>query len=404
MICATAKVRLLHTVGSLLQSAGGPSRTVTALCRELGRLGAEVELLSQDAASSYGEEMLLPPAEWVRTTLTPSQRPSVVGELMTSEFRAATRERCVCQGLQIIHDHGLWLPTNHACVAVACELGLPLIISPRGMLEPWALQHRAWKKRLAWRLYQLRDLRAAQVLHATSQQEAESLRQLGLRQPIALIPNGVELEALAISSERRRMQKTEMTAADPRRTALFLSRIHLKKGLLELVDAWSKVRPRGWRMVIAGPDEGGHRAVVEARVLAHGLAADFTFIGAVDGAKKSALYRSADLFILPSFSENFGVVVAEALTYGLPVLTTQGTPWQDLPAHDCGWWVPADARSMADALRQATALTDAERQAMGERGQDYVRRYDWQDIAQRMLAVYLWMLGQGDRPSWVHRD
>ena len=200
------------------------------------------------------------------------------------------------------------------------------------------------------------------------------------------------------------MGKAQSTAVDPRRTALFLSRIHPVKGLLELVDAWGQVRPAGWRMVITGPDEGGHRAVVDARVLAQGLAADFAFIGAVDGAKKTALYRSADLFILPSFSENFGVVVAEALTHGLPVLTTQGTPWQDLPAHGCGWWVPADARSLADALRQATSLTDAERQAMGEQGQDYVRRYDWQAIARQMLAVYQWILGQGDRPSWVHWD
>ena len=186
----TAGPRLLHTVASLRKSAGGPSRTVTALCRELGRLGAKVELLSRDGASSDGEEMLMPSAELVRTTLTPPQRPAVVGALLTAGFRAAIRERCATQELQLIHDHGLWLPTNHASVAMARQLGLPLIISPRGMLEPWALQHRAWKKRLAWRLYQHRDLRAARVLHATSQQEVENLRRLDLRQPIALIGCG----------------------------------------------------------------------------------------------------------------------------------------------------------------------------------------------------------------------
>lgn len=404
MIPRAAGPRLLHTVGSLSKSAGGPTRTVTALCRELGRLGAVVELLTREAGTSGDEEPLLPTAELVTTTLTPPQRLPMDVALMSAGFRAAIRERCATQGLQLIHDNGLWLPTNHASVMVARQLGLPLIISTHGMLEPWALQHRAWKKRLAWRFYQHRDLRAARVLHATSEQEAESLRRLGLRQPIALIPNGVELAGLAANAERARMGRADTPAADPRRTALFLSRIHPVKGLLELVDAWGQVRPAGWRMVIAGPDEGGHRALVEARVLAHGLTTDFTFVGAVDGAEKTALYRSADLFVLSSFSENFGVVVAEALNHGLPVLTTQGTPWQDLPAHGIGWWVPADARSLADGLRQATALTDAERQAMGERGRDYVRRYDWQDIAQRMLAVYLWMLRQGDRPSWVHRD
>ncbi len=400
-----ASPRLLHTVGSLCKSAGGPSRTVTALCRELGRLGADVELLSQDAGDCGDEAPLLPPAEWVTTTLMSPQRAAVVGALMTAGFRAAIRERCATQGLQLIHDHGLWLPTNHASVEVARQLGLPLIISTRGMLEPWALQHRAWKKRLAWRWYQHRDLRGARVLHATSEQELESLRRLGLRQPIALIPNGVELADFAVIAGRARLGKPETTAVDPRRTALFLSRIHPKKGLLELVDAWGQVRPAGWRMVIAGPDEGGHRVVVEARVLAQGLAADFAFVGAVDGAEKTALYRSADLFVLSSFSENFGVVVAEALACGVPVITTKGTPWQGLQTHRCGWWIDLGMNALVAALREATQTPGEILQEMGERGRVFATStFDWQAIARDMLAVYQWILGCGDQPGCIQKD
>jgi glycosyltransferase involved in cell wall biosynthesis len=199
--------------------------------------------------------------------------------------------------------------------------------------------------------------------------------------------------------------KAETTVVDPRRTALFLSRIHPIKGLLELVDAWGQVRPAGWRMVIAGPDEGGRRAVVEARVLAQGLASDFAFVGAVDGAEKTALYQSADLFILPSFSENFGVVIAEALACGVPVITTKGTPWAGLQTHRCGWWIDLGKDALVDALREAT-LTPAEvRQEMGERGRIYATStFDWHAIARDMLAVYQWILGCGDQPVCIQRN
>ncbi len=411
MVCAhlamtqgSTSPRVLHTVHSLRKSAGGPSRTVTALCRELGRQGANVELVSMDEVPSSGEIPLLPPASWVTTTLIPPQGIPLIGPIMTERFCTTLRERCTRLGLELIHDHGIWLPTNHATVSVALELGLPLVISPRGMLEPWALKYRAWKKRIAWILYQHRDLCAANVLHAASQKEADSMRRLGLRQPIALIPNGVEMADAGTSTEMMWPEKVEPSDVDPRRVALFLSRIHPSKGLLNLVDAWSQIRPASWRMVVAGPDEGGHRAAVEARVMAKGLAGDFAFIGAVDDSTKAALYRSVDLFILPSFSENFGVVVAEALSAGIPVLTTHGTPWKDLPAHGCGWWVPYDVPSLANALRQATALSDTRLQAMGERGRNYVRRYDWQVVGRQMLAVYLWILGLGDRPGCVQHD
>lgn len=191
---------------------------------------------------------------------------------------------------------------------------------------------------------------------------------------------------------------------DQPRVALFLSRVHPKKGLLELVRAWAQAAPQGWRLRIAGPDEGGHWAEVARELERLGLGAAVEYLGPVVGEAKAVLYRQADLFVLPTFSENFGLVVAEALTYGVPVITTRGAPWADLETYGCGWWIDTGVAPLVAALRQALALSDAERQAMGARGRDYVQRYDWDRIAAETLALYRWVLGQGGRPACVRID
>ena len=387
-------LRAMHTVGSLRKSAGGPTRTVTSLCQGLGRLGVEVDLISQTWFDSAGDSDLIPPPDFVRTIMVPAHRLPGVGEAWAPGYKALLNQRCGRPGAQLIHDHGLWLPTNHAAARVAHRQGIPLIVSPRGMLEPWAVNHRVWKKRLAWFSYQRRDLQPARVLHATAPKEAVNLRRLGLTQPIAVIPNGIDLPA---GVEPRRW-------TGGRRVALFLSRIHPVKGLLNLVDAWAMARPAGWRVLIAGPDEDGHRAVVEKKIRGAGLTAEFDFVGPVDGVRKAELYRTAHLFILPSFTENFGVAVAEALSHGLPVITTRGTPWADLESFSSGWWVETGPESLAEALRAATNLSDDERVAMGERGRTYVRRYNWDAIAKETLSLYRWVLGQGERPACVRVD
>jgi glycosyltransferase involved in cell wall biosynthesis len=252
--------------------------------------------------------------------------------------------------------------------------------------------YRAWKKKIAWALYEKRDLDSVRVFCATSVQEATSIRKCGFRQPVAVVPNGVFLP----SQEPRRSRRPD------RRTALFLSRIHPKKGLLSLVEAWKTVRPTGWRVIVAGPDEEGHRNTVEEAVKAADLWDVFEFVGPVKDETKGLLYREADVFILPTMSENFGVVVAEALAHGVPVITTTGAPWSGLREHGCGWCVRPDAGELAIAIREATGRSDSEREAMGERGRVWMEQdYSWSSVAKRMLSVYEWILGGGKAPDCV---
>ncbi|MEA2113924.1 MAG: glycosyltransferase, partial [Thermodesulfobacteriota bacterium] len=272
---------------------------------------------------------------------------------------------------------------------------VPLVISPRGMLEPWARSYRSFKKTIAWYLYQRRDLQAAAVLHATSQQEAENLQALGLSIPIAVIPNGVDLPDIPVPGTRKSKTKT----------ALFLSRVHPIKGLVNLVQAWATIRPAGWQMLIAGPDEGGHQAEVEQEIIRQGLTDTFKFIGPVADEDKWELYRSSDLFVLPTFSENFGIVIAEALASEVPVITTRGTPWQELETHNCGWWVDIGVEPLAKALEETINLSPEERQAMGRRGRLLVaQNYSWDKIGQEMVAVYEWVLRGGEVPECVVTD
>ncbi|MGD8275633.1 MAG: glycosyltransferase, partial [Thiohalocapsa sp.] len=246
-------MRVLHCVPSLDPRHGGPSQTVVALTDALARTGElTVALLAQGAAG----RPVVPGAEpsVVRRVLIGHQRPVLALGL---PMRRGLAEVASAARPALIHSHGVWHPAGHWAARAARAWRVPLILHPRGMLEPWALGQKAWKKRLALAAFQRRDLQQAWVLVATSVLERDNLRALGLRQPVAVVPNGVALPADADVGA-----PDDGAQAGRQRVALFLSRVHPKKGVIELVHAWSQAAPRGWRLVIAGPDEGGHAAEV----------------------------------------------------------------------------------------------------------------------------------------------
>ncbi len=385
-------MKVLMTIAGLDPEFGGPSRSVPALASALARNGVSVELFAGEPAAGKAAPCL-PDASLVSTRLLPFADRASHWTARSNGFFSALRERAGAD--TVIHDNGLWLPSNHAAVAAARVLQRPLLISPRGMLTPWARQYRGLKKQLAWWLYQRRDLRSAKVLHATSPAEADGFRRAGFRQAIAMVPNGVELFP-EIQNSKFKIQNSKT------RTVLFLARIHPVKGLANLIEAWAKIKPQCWRVVVAGDDENGHRRELEEMIRQRQLTAQFEFTGPVQGEAKSELYRSADLFVLPSHTENFGIAIAEALAAGLPVITTRGTPWEELETRRCGWWVDIGAEPLADALQLAVQLSDAERQEMGLRGRKLIEdKYTWPAAAKKMAAVYGWMLGHEPRPDWV---
>jgi len=400
---------ILHCVPSLHPGHGGTTHMVVALTDALAlRAEVPVTLLSQGAGDAPTAASWVPGVE--REVATSRSRLALA---LGFPLREALRRVGATARPALLHNHGVWHPVNHWAALAARAWGVPLIIHPHGMLEPWALRQKALKKRLALALFQRRDLAGARAFVATAEMEYAQLRRLGLRQPVAVIPNGVDLavtpgtEAMALADARgpggQRGQRLvpEVPPRNRERVALFLSRVHPKKGLLELVRAWAQVAPVGWRLRIAGPDEGGHWGEVARLVGQLDLEAVIDYVGPVEAERRAALYREANLFVLPTFSENFGVVVAEALAAGVPVITTRGAPWADLVTYGCGWWIETGVPPLVLALREALALGDDERRAMGERGRAYVQRYDWSVIAVETLALYRWVLGQGERPACV---
>lgn len=368
----TRRITAVHVVGGLDPVTGGPARTVPRLCQALAGRGADVRLVTRAVGG-------LPAVEGVSLAGVPARRLGWRHVIHAPGFARVLAAQCAGTGPVVLHDHGLWLNTNHAAARVARRLGIPRVVSPRGMLDPWPLAHQRWKKRLAWWLYQRRDLRDAELVVATSPMEAGYIRRLLPGRPVAVVPNAVDLPP----------ERPRPVREDDIRTALFLSRLHPKKGLVALLAAWARVRPAGWRLVIAGPDEDGYARTVARRIQALGLGRDVILRGPVAGVEKDALFRAADLFVLPSHAENFGMVVAEALAYGLPVITTRRTPWEDLPAHGCGWWVEDSPDALARALSEACAAADDGRREMGARGRRLVaERYHWDRVARRTLAVY----------------
>jgi glycosyltransferase involved in cell wall biosynthesis len=387
-------VTVLHVVAGLHPRSGGTSRVVVDITDALTKqCHMAITLLTQ---SRVNDETVASASIGVRRVVAESR--SRFAMLFGLPFRDTLNRIMSADPVGLIHNHGLWHPANHWAASAGRRYGVPLIIQPHGMLEPWALSHKVWKKRIAMALFQRLDLEAAKLLIATSTVEYLNLRKLAFRQPIAVIPHGVVMPSLSTPD-------VALPAPPGReRIALFLSRVHPKKGLLNLVNAWANLTPQGWKLRIVGPDEGGHLEDVMRAVQQFGIGDSVEYLGEVDGVRKSVVYQSADLFVLPSFSENFGVVVAEALAHGVPVITTRTTPWGGLLDHGCGWWIEPTVNALTETLREALDKDAASLRAMGKKGRAYAAEFDWAHIAQQTRDAYSWVLAQGPKPDCVILD
>ena len=288
----------------------------------------------------------------------------------------------------LIHDNGLWWAHNHAIASRARLHNVPRIVSTRGMLQAWCFRHKRWKKAFAWQLYQKRDLQQAMALHVTSQEEVQAAQSLGLKSQAVLIPNGVDLPSLDPKEE----QVTRSTPACGG-TALFLGRLYPVKGLDFLLSAWASLRPPGWQLRLAGPDEGGYRSSLELLITQFQLSNSVTFVGPVTGKQKQVELSRADFLVLPSRSESFGMVVAEALAHQIPVLTTTATPWSQLEQIGAGWLCDPDVESLVAGLKRALASSQQERAAMGHKGRCYVAdHFSWFACAHQFVDLYTSLL------------
>lgn len=398
-------MKIIQCISSLKKTSGGTTFFVSDLSNELAKNGVDVILISQflKNKNSSLKDLYIPLDKRVKTKLI-KYKDNFVNKIFATSYHQKLIKQ-LNENVDLIHITGLWEASMHAAFVLARRHSIPTIVSTQGMLEPWALNNSFYKKKIAWYLYQQKDLKFANVLHATSEQEAENLKRLDLKQPIAIIPNGINLKNYKNTQNNIKCninEKFNVRKEDGIRKLLFLSRIHPKKGLIDLVNAWSKLKPNNWKVIIAGPDERGHRQEVETLISKKELTQYFEFIGPVEGKLKYDLYKSSDLFILPTYSENFGIVVAEALMSGLPVITTKGAPWEGLVKNNCGWWIDIGVDPIVKALDQALSLSPEKLYQMGKRGKVFAENnFGYSSIAKKMLDVYKWMLEKKNKPNFV---
>ena len=372
-------MKLLHVVPHISAEASGPSYSVPRLCQSLAEEGHEVRLSCLGAAG---------PVPGVQVEVHPQWPVARRFAISPAHARALAR---AADEVDIVHNHSLWSMVNVAAGWVVPGKRAKLVVSPRGTLSSWALGHSRWRKRLLWPL-QRRVLARADLLHATSEAEYHDIRARGFRAPVAVIPNGIDVPPLPPRSPQ-----------DGPRTLLFLGRLHPVKGIDRLLDAWAALEAMfpEWQLVIAGKGEPAHEAAIRAQAARLGLQR-VRFPGALYGEDKAVAYRAADLFVLPTHSENFGMVVAEALAYGCPAIVSKGAPWSGLEREGCGWWIDHDVPTLQATLSHAMRLPESERRAMGVQGHAWMERdFGWASIAARMSAGYRWIKQGGECPDWV---
>jgi poly(glycerol-phosphate) alpha-glucosyltransferase len=305
---------------------------------------------------------------------------------------------------ELTHGHGLWMYASTASRGWHRRTGRPYVLSPHGMLDPWALQHSKWKKRLALHLYESANLDQAACLHSLNASESAAIRALGLRNPICEIPNGVRLPG-KFSAQPPWIEGVPAGA----RILLYLGRLHPKKQLQNLLAGWGRVvndrvaTNQAWWLLIAGWDQLGYAHQLEQ--LTRDLELQrVRFLGPLFGEDKIAALRNAEAFVLPSISEGLPIAVLEAWAYRLPVVMTAACNLPDGFSTGAALRMEPTPEGVAEGLRRLFALGPEERHAMGERGQRLVEeRYTWSRIAKQLHSVYAWLLNAGPVPDCVRQ-
>lgn len=385
-------------VGGLYTESSGIARILSDLANALGAKGWPISVYTaRRAGASTADHLLQPPSACF------SRPARWLGRLSYSPELAALLEKVIPKA-DVIHNHSMWMLPNAYASRIAAEHRKPVVFTSYGYLEAWALAHSRWKKRLAGWWFQDRDLHRAACLHVNSEGEIAGLRSYGLRNPVAVVPNGVHLGAFdslpAPAAFRERIR-----LPDGRRIVLFLSRMHPKKGLSHLLTAWKQLHQQfpEWHLVLAGPDDGDETRTRQ-QVKDLDVEASVTFAGSLEGDVKLSALAAAELFVLPSFSEGFSMAVLEAMASRLPVLVTPGCHFPEVQDQAAGLEVSPTHEGVLEGLRVLMSCTEQERSEMGRRGRQLVESsYTWDHVADQMLDLYRWLAGRGPEPGFVER-
>lgn len=395
------KLSIVHTSIATGPESYGHGPVVMNLLKEQYLLGHDVMVWSMDndaeqkwAAATYD----IPES---RFHIFPKSRPFF---MKYSRAMEKYSKRNIEKPLSIVHQHGIWAALSRTSLLLKKSQSTPsVVIAPHGSLHRWALNNNKWKKNLAKVFYENDNLHNASCLHATSENEVSDFRNYGLRNPIAIIPNGISEKWLLSSGNGDAFRKLYGISSD-RRILLFLSRITPKKGLMLILQSIYSLKEKfsDWVFVIVGSDEFGHKAEIQSLIEKLDLNNNIVFTGPLFDHTKRDVYAAADVFVLPSHSEGAPIVILESLAAGIPVIATKASPWNDLAKYQCGWLTEIDKTALTEALEDAISKEPAELIQMGKRGKMLVAsEYTWTKSAQMTIELYEWLLGKKCIPNFV---
>lgn len=377
------RMKILHTIPYFNKASGGPTSCTYQLVKGLVETGIESEILSFLPAKND----IIAFDNFIRYLPDDRKTPLCLSWNLSNELKR------IIHNYDLIHINTIWTWPSHISVNRAKSAGIPIVISPHGMLYPQALKVSSWKKKLIGRLYVNDDLKVADCLHATSEEEAKYIRDYGLTNPIAVIPN-----CLDVSNYPH-----PRTSSNAKRQFGFTGRLNPIKNIDLLLAAWYRLgdKTQQAELIIIGDGEQNYVEALKDYVRQKRMR-NVTFTGFLSGERLQNMVQSLDFQILPSKSENFGMVVPEALICGVPVIASKGTPWSVLDERECGWWVDATIDSLANAFVKAMNISEEKRVIMGQAGRELVlEKYSSDAVARQMSELYHWILSSGKKPSFI---
>jgi glycosyltransferase involved in cell wall biosynthesis len=375
-------MRILHTVPGMNLYSGGPTHSTFNLVK--GLLINNVQAFILTLVSKYNTKSL-PEENFIKIAGKPINNRFGYSRF----FKKSLKEYAF---VDIVHVHGLWQYPSHASLNYAFKNNIPAVISPRGMLYPDALKKSKYLKKISLFLYQYNDLKKAKIIHVTCQQEKNHIRKLGINLPIAVIPNPIEIR-----------EKTLSNNSVIKRRVGFIGRLDPIKNIEDLLRAWaiSGKEKKDWELVLIGDGSSNYKNSLIRLAKELGIK-NIHWVGYLAGKDKEDVFSTFHFLVLPSISENFGMVVAESLQNQIPVIASKGTPWEELNTYNAGWWIDLGVDSLVNAIREAMKLTDNERTDMGKNGRKLVEQnYSIEVVTKKMIALYKWILEGGNKPEFV---
>lgn len=383
-------MKVLHVLPSVSPALGGPTQVVLNLVKSLRQYGIDAEIAT---TNDNGAKLLDVPLNqrieyeqvpvWFLPRFSPPMKEFIFSTALTHWLWQHVRD------YDILHNHYLFSYASTCAGAIARYQQIPYIVRTIGQLTPWALAQSRLKKQLYTSLIERHNLNQATAIHCTSKGEVEDVRNFGIKTPTLTLPLGVKQPTAQPDAKERLHEAYNIPTQTP--TVLFLSRLHYKKRPDLLIQALSQLAAQipDFHLILAGSGELDYISYLKNSIASLGLASMTTFAGFVTGEAKNLLLQGSDIFVLPSYSENFGVAIAEAMAAGLPVIVTPGVQIApDIANANAGLVIEGDIEPLKDAIAQL--LTSPElRHQLGENGKRLASdRYSWSAIAQNLTTAY----------------